>query len=366
MKLIGVIALTLLVAIYAIFSRLQDKPQVENTLVIAPQTSSKIGDKSDEDRSEKSSNELVVEIKKSEILDSYITKCSKLANPTEENVDNQYLQEIENTDRSDYYKILSDFTINDEQKLKMFLNLNYNDPANNLYSNEIVRICSNDTTINGCQPQLIEKLALETISDAEKWLNIANYYAGKNETDKVLTSIDRVLESTSYNNLHAERIFKIFDEINSKTSVGLFYSVTEALKVSAYNSVNYSALFRFCQNGAHDDYLASRCFELGRDLAVRGKSKSIIINGINLINMISELANFESENVEPPSHYQKYESSKYDEDFYYAINLMKYNDKLLLGWLQNLKQLGELHANMEAVDEVIRLAESENYSGCSN
>lgn len=304
-----------------------------------------------------------LQVEELDALDDYIEKCKEIAKETGEVSDDEINEVIQKTDKSDYFKALNDSSINIEDRLSILIEL-YLNQGDDLAALDVSRICATHDAPANCNSEFIDKFALKSDSNAEKWLNIANYYAKNGDKERVLTNIKKVLEANYYGNMYVDTVIRISEEIDTKTDVGLYNSLLIGIGVQASNSASYGPIFEFCKGSANDIYTSSLCFQLGQDF-LRGKTKMLYMYGLGLMRMMVEVSEFESEQHINPMDYQSLESFNDENNFGKVSELMKYNDNLILSWLGYLKEYGEMRASIESVKEAMELVESHDYTHCS-
>ncbi|WP_414828555.1 hypothetical protein [Alteromonas sp. H39] len=211
-----------------------------------------------------------------------------------------------------------------------------------------------------CDSALLGSLTVSS-SDAQPWIYLASFHAARGDREKVLQAMKSAIQSDFYGNGYAERVSRLSDIINQNTSWGLYSAVVAAIGIEASNSVFPQDVFSFCRKASSDLYTATLCYQLGEDMALRGKTLALSGVGQSLTTMMRNVSEFHLPN-DSVVNITPDESA----DMLTIAPLMKYHDRLLLNWLDDLKALGEKQAAGRAIETVRTLAKSGDYSHCAD
>lgn len=305
------------------------------------------------------------EIHFSNSITSYIDKCIGISNQESENeIESRYIaNSLMESQYREFISSLFFYRPNGRKKVDFLHDYILSENSDDLASVELIKVCSNNPELENCGSELFNEVRIYDSTDGEIWSYITNFNAGRSDKEETLISMNRVLSANYYGSSFAERVKRISYEFDQQTDGDLYDGVIEALRLEAISAPSYLPLFNFCEKHANDTYISSMCFRVGSDFAARGKTSLLNITGISLMRMMINKGYPESNSSEL-TQYEKHLNSGNEINFQRVTDLMKYNNELLLYWLNNLSKFNEGVAKKMVIDEVEKLAQNEDFTNC--
>ncbi len=236
-----------------------------------------------------------------------------------------------------------------EQRIARLLDYRNAFPGDEGINVEIIRRCA---ATDSCEARVVEEIITADADNGELWLHIANYYAVKQNHEKVNVAINRLLQTNAFTNHFASSLNDYVRLTHPPVDVTPYQLYIAATGHLAADSTYPSALVNWCQANAAHETRAGQCFQLGRHLRRAAKTHKYQQLGTTLQALTApddearEQLLLQTTSTNDAAH------------FTLAAPLMAINDRLLYHWLHDFTRLGETPAQRNLVKSVFVAAES--------
>jgi hypothetical protein len=265
------------------------------------------------------------------------------------------------------FNLMQDFKISKMNSQKQaqnnfdwLLEYSQNDESNNLALFSLLQACSNNFKLQGCEE--VETKAKFTLADnAAIWQVIASKYIKQGNDLEAIKAIKNASNSTFYANYNFE-----FEDLyrESLLANGFANDYNQAIILAkgytlARPNTSYTQIIKFCKNNASS--IEASCLKMGS--VMKNASSDILTGavGANLLKGIHKVNN-NKEEIEKQEAYIKDLFSR--EHFDKVTNLMTYDESLIINYIENWRQYGELKAVKLAVADAIKKSKDINYNPC--
>jgi len=235
-----------------------------------------------------------------------------------------------------------------------------NDESNNLALFSLLQACSNNFKLQGCED--VETKAKFTLADnAAIWQVIASKYIKQGNEQEAIKAIKNASNSTFYANYNFE-----FEDLyrESLLANGFANDYNQAIilakgYVLARPNVSYTQIIKFCKNNIKS--IEDACLKMGS--VMKNASSDIVTSsmGAHLLKGIYEV-NDNTKEIEKQDSFIKHIFIR--EHFDKVTNLMTYDESLIINYIENWRQYGELKAVKLAVADAIKKSKDINYNPC--
>ncbi|TWX64283.1 hypothetical protein ESZ36_20115 [Colwellia demingiae] len=249
-------------------------------------------------------------------------------------------------------------------RLDLLLNYHNQFQSNPLVSLNLINLCKHASD-KKCTVDIVNNLVSSDSNNGAIWLNVASFYAARNDDKGVMSAINSLEKTTLFNERYAENILLYAQALENSTSNDFTANVIVGIGNAAANSPAYGSVIQWCKQGIEAPGKANACLTLGQQLETR--STTLLSNSIGLAlqNIV-----FESQsNTEAMQLVEKKKKSLYsnidNELFQRASIMMMLDQRLLRSWLNNLDSQGEFESQRLLVEEAEVLYEENKNQLCT-
>jgi len=297
---------------------------------------------------------------------SYIVQCDLNQIQTTPAVEQQYFTELSQSNEQNKQLVYTLYSplAKDQSRLDLIEHYLNNFSPSPLIMMDAVTQCALDSAHNICNNDLIEKAIESDPDNGAMWLNIASYYASKNQQGHTLNALRELMKSPSYNGYEFAGVQLFIDESDGSSNNDFSTRATTALGLMAAKSIAIKPMFDYCTtNIVNDSDRAHACISVGRHIEHNAKSAltTLIGNGIQRKIYNAEQNVDAEEQTKENSKSLRYE---FDDHSFKAIDLSMFDETLFKHWLDNIQKFGETKASGMLVNEAQELSKNKNYKPC--
>jgi len=298
----------------------------------------------------------------------YIIQCGRDQLQTTQDIAQQYFTELSQSNDEKkrlVYALYSDLS-KEQSRLDLIEKYLSNFSPSPLIMMDVVTQCALNSAHNICDDDLIEKAIQSDPDNGAMWLNVASYYASKNQHDNTLNALKELVKSPLYNGYEFAGVQLFIDASNGSSHNDFSARAITALGLMAAKSIAINPIFDYCTtNIVNDSKKAQACLTMAGHIERNAKSAltTLIGNGIQ-----QKIYNAEG-NISAEK--QKKENSKalrysFDDHSYKAIDLSMIDESLFRHWIENIQEFGETKASDMLVKEAEELSKNQYYNPCPN
>ncbi|MEP4890276.1 MAG: hypothetical protein ABJV04_09645 [Aliiglaciecola sp.] len=261
------------------------------------------------------------------------------------------------------YAFFSDVSEQDT-RLDKLLSFNQTFPGNPLALEQLLGLCTEVNSHEGCNQQLVEQAISAGGDNGVIWFAIANFYASRNATELVKNALRQVNTSPLFEESFADYIRLYVDSLQGRPNENFTQNALSAFGAAAAQPSFFNIISKLCTEKPKQDveYLQI-CLSLGETMEQQGKTNLTQNIGMAYQEVIYDLeGNDLALNELEIRRTQNFENSA--ALFRKATNLALFDQRLFRSWLDNLSHLGEQDAASLLVEDAIALSQNPYYKPC--
>lgn len=230
----------------------------------------------------------------------------------------------------------------------------------------LITACSHNPENKNCGETAVNKALEADGSNGALWLNIAILQATNKNAEKTFQALQEVVAAPTYHEYISEQI-SLYDNVTSKLG---FDNPKDRIvqvmgQISAIEIGNLSALLNFCQQqSVQRTDIAQTCIDVGRKLTNMGESYLSRSIGTTIQKQVYQIQGSDTLLDNLSEQEENISRAWSNERYQKAMDLLNYDNDLLLDWFQKYKTYGERVATDYLVDEAIRLSMDADYNPC--
>lgn len=276
----------------------------------------------------------------------------------------QYIEGLQyselESDRFRYF--LFSEKIEPEKKFQFFQAFSNKNPDNKLALSQLLQICD---SLHKCSEEIIHLAKSADPQNSAIWLAITRVRLQQQNTDSAVEALIQASELEDYSEYESEysreyaltvRSYGLFDDFEFVMLLGNF-SAARAIPA-------WSLITKFCNSESNPLEISDVCLRLGQHLSQ--SNKSAITNMIGFALQISALK--KSHNMEQLKttiqQKEAYRESLFNDDYFKSLRLINYDQDLLLLWMDEVVENGELSASKALVKEARLRSMDPAYNPC--
>ncbi len=309
----------------------------------------------------------LLELDKDDEVDSLLSDCEapqqEVELASEARIDD-FLSKLKDSTQQDdqYYYAL--YGGEPRQRLTSLQNYQRNYPGNPQVMREWLRLCGIEAPVEYCDKSLIAESLDGIPDDGTIWLNLAAYQARNGNDEDVIHALQRLNRTSHFGSPFAESISDFLNMTQQAEGEVTHSAIISALGKEAAKSSAIVAIFDWCKKHNQELAAVDLCFQTGKTLAIQSKELSNVFFGINLQQMVADTNHDYQFQPVDDRVWKKIKSEGVLDNFLRISPFMNSNEDLVLEWLENFKQHGEVEAAKRATQEILDMAHGQPHLLC--
>ena len=255
-------------------------------------------------------------------------------------------------------------TNNQQTRIDKLLRFTQRFPNNVLALTQLVRLCSSEKALPACSDDLINSAIASDPNNGALWLDIANYYAQRQDSQASKNAIYQVINGSFFNEHYAQIISLFVDSLVGSQADNFTLNALAALGHASANLPYAAHITAFCRDEVSEHDRINLCLNLAETLEDRGNLVITNMLGNNLKGLIYAQLNDHETAAKVAVRAKKITMPLDNKQFEQALMLAFHDQNLFRAWLHNMQDLGELTAAQMLTEEAILLSKNPFYRPC--